>query len=105
MKTFKIKQKDYYSTDAIEIEMTKVVAPAVEEVTKTETLTVGQIKEKIEKVREEKRIVVERYDAEIDELKDMLDTLKVDKVKILKQPQPAFSKELAEKLGGENPLQ
>jgi hypothetical protein len=82
MKTFKIKQQDYYRTEDIEIEMTKVVAPAVQEIVKTETLTVGQIKEKIEKVKEEKRLVMERYDAEIDELKEMIDTLKVDKVKL-----------------------
>jgi len=84
MKTFKIKDKDYYATDEIEIEMTKVVAPAVQEITKTETLTVKQIKEKIDKVKLEKKLVEERYQAEIDELKDMLDVLKVENFKLTK---------------------
>lgn len=93
MKTYKLKEKDYFDKNDIEIEMTKEVETIVQ--AKTEVLTVRQIKEKIEKVKAEKALVVERYDKEIDELKNILVDLKVDKVeiKVFKLPKKMLDNE------------
>lgn len=98
MKTYKLNKKDYFDKDDIEIVMTKTITQP--EVVKEETLTVRDIKAKIEKVKAEKELVVGRYNDEIEELKNILVDLKVDKVEI-KKFVPLDNRPVAEILGGE----